>query len=56
MTILTSAQATSFLTNVTTTITDNMAGLLVILGGAVGIGVAFGLLRFGLAKLSNSWK
>lgn len=56
MTILTAANAGDLVTEVTGVITDNMAGVLAILGFAVGVAVAFGLLRFGLAKLSSSWR
>ena len=56
MTIVDTTQAASFVTDVTTTITNNMPGLFVILGAAIGVTVAFGLMRFGLAKLSGSWR
>lgn len=56
MEILTQVQAGTFLGDAIDTITDNMPGVLVILGGAVGISIAFGLLRFGIARLTNSWK
>lgn len=56
MEILDPTTAGTLVTQVTGVITDNMPGVLVILGFAVGVAVAFGLLRFGLAKLSSSWR
>lgn len=56
MEILTQVQAGTFLGDAVDAITTNMPGILVILGGAVGISIAFGLLRFGLSKLTGSWK
>lgn len=56
MTILSAQKAGDLVTEVTGVITDNMAGVLAVLGFAVGVSVAFGLLRFGLAKLSSSWR
>jgi hypothetical protein len=56
MTVIDATEAGTFLTTVTGHITSNMPGLLVLLGGAVGISVAFGLFRFGLAKLGGAWK
>jgi len=56
MELVTTTNATSLITSVTGVITDNMAGVLAILGFAVGVSVAFGLLRFGLAKLGSSWR
>lgn len=56
MEIISTVDAAALNTAVTGVITDNLPGVFVILGVAVGIAVAFGLLRFGLAKLSNSWR
>lgn len=56
MTIIDTTNATGFVTDVTATIGNNIPGLLVLLGAAVGISVAFGLLRFGLAKISGAWR
>lgn len=56
MEIIDSTSAGALNTAVTGVISDNLPGVFVILGVAVGISVAFGLLRFGLAKLTSSWR
>lgn len=56
MELITSVEATALGTAVTGAIGDNIAGILAILGIAVGLSVAFGLLRYGVAKLGSSWK
>lgn len=56
MQIIDTTEATSLITSVTGGITDNMPAIMSILGFAVAVSVAFGLLRFGLAKLTGAWK
>lgn len=56
MELLDSTDATALGTSVTSAVTANMPGILAVLGIALGLTIAFGLLRFGLAKLGSSWK
>lgn len=56
MEIISTTDAGALVTSVTGGITDNMPGVLVVLGFAVAVSVGFGLLRFGLAKITSAWR
>lgn len=56
MEIITTTDATAFVTAVTGGITDNLAGVLQVLGFAAAVGIGFGLLRYALAKVTHAWR
>lgn len=54
MTILDATNAGTLITEVTGVITDNMPGILLVVGATVGLKVAFGLFKSWTGRLSRS--